>query len=81
MLEYTITFIAVFLTDVLYVNLVKSIQQDHIWRAAFWGMIVTFASSIAIINYTSDHMALIPALAGAFFGTFFGMKLRKKEQA
>lgn len=81
MLEYTITFIAVFLTDVLYVNLVKSIQQDHMWRAAFWGMIVTFASSIAIINYTSDHMALIPALAGAFFGTFFGMKLRKKEQA
>lgn len=80
MVEYIVTFFAVFLTDVLYVNLVKSIQQDLQWRAAFWGMIVTFASSVAIINYTNDHLAIIPALAGAFFGTFFGMKLRKKEQ-
>lgn len=80
MFDYIITFLALFFTDIIYVHLVKSIQQDQVWRAAFWGMIVTFASSIAIINYTSDHMALIPALAGAFFGTFFGMKLRKKEQ-
>lgn len=81
MLEYIVTFIAVFLTDVLYVNLVKSIQQDLHWRAAFWGMVVTFASSIAIINYTNDNLAIVPALAGAFFGTFFGIKLRKKEKA
>ena len=80
MFEYVITFFAVFFTDVLYVNLVKSIQQDHHWKAAFWGMVVTFASSVAIINYTNDNLAILPALAGAFFGTFFGMKLRKKEQ-
>lgn len=80
MWEYLITFIAVFFTDVIYVYLVKSIQQNDPYKAAFWSMIVTFAASIAIINYTTDHMALIPALAGAFFGTFFGMKLRKKER-
>lgn len=80
MFEYTVTFFAVFFTDAIYVYFVKSIQHDHPWRAAFWSVLVTFTASIAVINYTTDHMALIPALLGAFFGTFLGMKIRKNEQ-
>lgn len=80
MFEYLVTFLAVFFTDIIYVNLVKSIQQDHILHAAFLGSTITFANGIAIINYTNDHLAIIPALAGAFCGTFIGMMLRKKTQ-
>lgn len=79
MFEYIITFFAVFFTDILYVHLVRSIQQEHPWRAAGWSMVVTLSASIAVINYTENHLALIPALLGAFFGTFLGVKLRKKE--
>lgn len=81
MLEYIVTFFAVFVTDTIYVYLVKSIQQDSPWRAAFWSMVVTFTASIAVINYTSDHWALIPALLGAFFGTYVGVKFRKSNSA
>lgn len=77
---YLITFFAVFLTDILYVNLVKSIQQDLHWRAAFWATVVTFTANVAVINYTTDNLTLIPGLLGAFFGTALGMQLRKKEQ-
>lgn len=80
MWEYIITFLAVFVTDTIYVNLVKSIQQDNPWRAAFWSVIVTLTASIAVINYTTDHYALIPALLGAFFGTYLGVKIRKKDK-
>lgn len=80
MWEYTITFFAVFVTDVIYIHLVKSIQTDRPWAASFWATTVTFTASIAVINYTTDHLAIIPALLGAFFGTFLGMRLRKKEQ-
>ena len=80
MWEYIITFLAVFVTDTIYVNLVKSIQQDNPWRAAFWSVIVTLTASIAVINYTTDHLALIPALLGAFFGTYLGVKIRKKDK-
>lgn len=80
MWEYIITFLAVFATDTIYVNLVKSIQQDNPWRAAIWSVVVTFTASIAVINYTTDHLALIPALLGAFFGTYVGVKFRKREQ-
>jgi len=74
---YVTTFVAIFATDFLYVYFVKSIQNDHPLLAAWWSMVVTLTASIAVINYTTDHLALIPALLGAFTGTYLGMRLRK----
>ena len=79
-MEYIVTFLAVFVTDLMYVYFVKSIQNNKPWFAAWWSMVVTFTASVAIINYTTDHWALIPALLGAFFGTWVGMKIKQKEQ-
>ena len=78
MWSYIITFLAVFATDLIYVYFVKSIQDDHPWRAAWWSMAVTFTASVAVINYTEDHWALIPALAGAYCGTLFGMWIKRR---
>ena len=77
-MTYLITFIAVFLTDVLYIYFIKSIQDNRALHAAFWSVVVTGTASITVISYTEDHWALIPALAGAFCGTLLGMKLRRK---
>ena len=77
-MTYLITFIAVFLTDVLYIYFIKSIQDNNALQAAFWSVVVTGTASITVINYTENHWTLIPALAGAFFGTLVGMKVRKK---
>jgi uncharacterized membrane protein YfcA len=79
-MEYIVTFLAVFVTDLMYVYFVKSIQNNKPWFAAWWSMVVTFTASVAIINYTTDHWTLIPALLGAFFGTWVGMKIKLKEQ-
>jgi uncharacterized membrane protein YfcA len=77
-MSYLITFIAVFLTDVLYIYFIKSIQDNRAIQAAFWSVVVTATASITVINYTENHWTLIPALAGAFFGTLIGMRVRKK---
>jgi uncharacterized membrane protein YfcA len=77
-MTYLITFIAVFLTDVLYIYFIKSIQDNNALQASFWAVIVTGTASITVISYTENHWNLIPALAGAFFGTLVGMKVRKK---
>jgi uncharacterized membrane protein YfcA len=77
-MTYLITFIAVFLTDVLYIYFIKSIQDNRAIQAAFWSVVVTATASITVINYTENHWTLIPALAGAFFGTLVGMRVRKK---
>ena len=81
MLEYAVTFFAVFATDLIYVYFVKSIQDDRPAMAAWWSVLVTFTASVAVINYTSDHWALIPALLGAYCGTLFGMKIKRKINA
>jgi hypothetical protein len=77
-ISYLVTFLAVFVTDLLYVYFVKSIQQDQPINAGLWSMVVTLTASVAVINYTADHYALIPALLGAFSGTWLGMKIKYK---
>jgi hypothetical protein len=78
-ISYFVTFLAVFATDLLYVYFVKSIQQDQPLSAGVWSMVVTLTTSIAVINYTEDHYALIPALIGAFSGTWVGMKIKRQD--
>ena len=69
MWTYILTFLAVFFTDILYVYFLKAVQHDRPIAAGLWSVVVTATASIAVINYTSDHLALIPALLGAFLGT------------
>ena len=77
MLDYVVTFFAVFATDLIYVYFVRSIQNNQPLQAGLWSVVVTFTASVAVINYTADHWALIPALLGAFAGTWIGMRYRK----
>jgi len=79
MIEYITTFFALFFTDVCYTYYLRSVNNDEIFKSSMWAMVVFYIASIAVINYTSDHMLLIPACIGAFSGTFVGMKLRKKN--
>lgn len=79
MWSYTITFFAVGVTDLLYVMYVRSVQQNAPIQAAWWSLVVTFTNSIAVINYTEDHWALVPALLGAAVGTYLGMRYRYQE--
>ena len=80
MVEYTVTFLAVFFTDLIYIYFVKSIQYDRPMAAAWWSMVTTFTASVAVINYTENHWALIPALLGAYFGTLVGMRIRRSDE-
>lgn len=78
MLTYLITFLAIFVTDIIYVCFVNSIQNNKPLTASFWSAFVTFTASVAVINYTQDNMALIPALLGAFAGTYVGMLVKDR---
>ena len=78
MIEYITTFFALFFTDVFYTYYLRAVQNDQAFRSSVWAVVVFFIASIAVINYTTDHMLLIPACLGAFCGTWVGMKIRKK---
>jgi diacylglycerol kinase len=80
MIDYVFTFFALFFTDIFYTYYLKSVQEERALRASCWAVLVFLVACFAVIEYTTNHMLLIPAAFGAFCGTFVGIKLRKKAE-
>ena len=68
-----------FVVDIFYTYYLKAISENAALTASLWGAIVWLIGSLAVIEYTADHMLLIPACIGAFCGTYVGMKLRNRK--
>ena len=79
MLEYIVTFFAIFLLDLVYTYYLKCIQENNALGASFWSIACYVLGGVAVINYTANHMLLIPAIVGAFCGTYVGMIIKKKN--
>jgi hypothetical protein len=79
MWNYVLVFVAVFSTDYIYTQYLKSVQHNRTLSSCLWATAVTFTGSIAIIEYTTNHWLLIPALLGAFFGTLVGMLIKRQD--
>lgn len=79
MIDWVITFFALFFTNVFYVFYLKYVEKNKPFWASIWAAIIFFVASVAFINYVEDHWLLIPAGAGAFAGTYVGMIIRKKH--
>ena len=74
MWAYFFTFICMLFTDIVYTLLLKSVQNDRPVAASIWASAITFLGGVAVINYTTDNMMIIPAVLGAFVGTYIGMR-------
>jgi uncharacterized protein YebE (UPF0316 family) len=72
------TFVAVFFVDVFYTYYLKSIQNEKALQASIWAVVVYLVGCYAVISYIDNHWLLLPAAAGAFCGTFVGMRVRSK---
>ena len=75
MLDYILTFLAVFFLDIVYTYYLRCVKDGRVMLASGWSVACYIGGSVAVINYTSDHWMLIPACLGAFCGTYVGMKI------
>ena len=80
MWAYIFTFLSMFVTDIVYTQLLKSVQNDRPLASSIWASAITFLGGVAIINYTNDNTMIIPAVLGAFAGTYVGMKFHLHEK-
>jgi hypothetical protein len=80
MWAYIFTFVCMFFTDIVYTQLLKSVQNDRPFAASIWASLITFLGGVAVINYTTDNTMIIPAVLGAFVGTYVGMKFHIGEK-
>lgn len=79
MWEYVVTFFAVFFTDIFYTYYLRAVQHEQAMAASLWATVVFVMACVAVINYTTNSWLLIPAGAGAFLGTWVGMRLRAQQ--
>jgi hypothetical protein len=78
-MTYIITFFAVFFTDIVNTYYIKAIAEDKPLVASTLAAIVMLIYSIALISFVNDNLMLIPALLGAFTGTYVAMIIKRKR--
>ena len=78
MIDYLVSFLAIFLLDAVYTYYLRCVALDQKLQASFWSIACYILGSVAVINYTTNHWLVIPAIIGAFFGTYVGMSLKKE---
>jgi hypothetical protein len=79
MLDYIVTFFSIFFLDIVYTYYLRCVANDNVLGASFWSVACYILGSVAVISYTTNHWLIIPALAGAFCGTYVGMKVKKRQ--
>ena len=80
-MDYVITFFAIFLLDIVNAWYIKAISDERPFMASTWAVVVTFFSCVAVINYTKDNTMIVPALLGAFAGTYLGIIFKRNIPA
>jgi hypothetical protein len=76
--EYPAAFFAMFFTDVFYAYYIQSVQNAQAIRASFWAATLYILGGIVVLAYTSNPWLLIPAVIGAFAGTYVGVRYQPK---
>ena len=79
MIEYITTFFAIFLLDIVYTYYLRCVATNNVLGASFWSVACYILGSVAVINYTTNNWLMIPAVVGAFCGTYVGMIVKKRK--
>lgn len=75
--NFAYIFFVAFILDILWVWYIKSVEKEKAIFASLAGTIIYLISAVITIYYVNNPLYLIPALLGAFFGTFFAIKFKK----
>jgi hypothetical protein len=79
MWECLLTFFSIFFLDIVYTYYLRCVANDNVLGASFWSVACYILGSVAVISYTTNHWLVIPAISGAFCGTYVGMKIKKRQ--
>lgn len=75
-----ITFLALFVTDICWAYYINSVKDGSALKSASWATFMFGIGAIGTISYVTNPWLLIPALLGAFCGTYLGVVLNKGKE-
>jgi hypothetical protein len=73
-MQALIVFVALFALDLVWARYTSAITDRRRMLAGVYASAIIALSGYAAINYVNDPWMLLPAMAGAFFGTIVGIK-------
>jgi hypothetical protein len=74
------TFTAMLFVDVCWAKYFLSVSKHKPLPSAMWGSLIVLFGAISTINYVQDKWMLVPAVLGAFVGSYFTVRREQKKE-
>lgn len=79
-MTWLLAFVALFVTDVAWALYVDQVKEGNALGASMWSLALFVVGALAVIGYTSDPWLLAPSAAGAFCGTYAGVRWAARQK-
>lgn len=73
-----LVFVALFSLDFVWAKYTYAMTSKRPWTAGGYASVIILLSGIAAISYTTNPVMLLPAMLGAFAGTFTAVRFTKE---
>ena len=76
-----LAFIVMAVTDICWAKYTVAAAKDSSpKKAANWAVALFLLGGVAVVGYTTNPVLLLPSAAGAWVGTFIGVRMGKKGE-
>lgn len=76
MIEWLSVFVAFTVMDMAYAAWAKQVAERRAVASGLYAMLIVLCSSYVTISYVKDPWFIVPAVAGAFVGTWLVVRKR-----
>jgi hypothetical protein len=74
MIRAALVFLAVVIVDIAWSKYIQRVSDGHRWQAASWASGLYALGAYVVTQYVDDTRMIVPAVLGAFVGTYLGSK-------
>ena len=79
-LQFALVFVMMTLADVCWTFYFIKINEMKSIPAGIWGSAIYVCGAFGVLSYTQDKTLIIPAVIGAFVGTYLTVEYKKRKQ-
>jgi hypothetical protein len=76
--KFLFVMIAMALTDMCWAYYFMKVEERNAPQAGMWAVLLFLSGAVVTTNYVGDNTLVFAAALGAFIGTYFTVKFKKK---
>ena len=80
LIQAVLVFVALFITDVCWAYYINQVKDESPIHAAKWAVFLYGTSLVGTVSIVGNWWMVIPALTGAFCGTYLAVWLNKRKK-